>query len=321
MIPNVWISELGGDKIMQRISRKQIVEGTRVPGIIHNDHHFYVSIEVYEDGMVNCWELVDLAGLKEKLNRGRVTPQVPEGEALSIHGLGAYRLQSAQWDYDEAGYLAHIEHTVQLLNPGMTNLYTISEAERRRQEERRVVNFAQASEFYVKEELFYQTAQGAGFTMFLKHQGKNYAANVVVYKDGRVTCYTPKFELNVKMDEVEALFKKGTLFTCFKKPTEIIFEELGVLVFDEVLYSTSPKEKYKELADAYRKLNGAKTSLEKCREAYYTYLENPSEFARARLKELYEWVPEHERMYLGDMDNRDEDYVRIIYYPEDKREV
>lgn len=51
------------------------------------------------------------------------------------------------------------------------------------------------------------------------------------------------------------------------------------------------------------------------------YLENPIEFYRDKLREKYERVPEHERMYLGDMDTKDWDYQRILYRPDEKREV
>lgn len=54
---------------------------------------------------------------------------------------------------------------------------------------------------------------------------------------------------------------------------------------------------------------------------YYLYLENPIEFYRDKLREKYERVPEHERMYLGDMDTKDWDYQRILYRPDEKREV
>jgi len=59
---------------------------------------------------------------------------------------------------------------------------------------------------------------------------------------------------------------------------------------------------------------------EKCREIYYEYLVYPCEDARERLRAAYEAVPEHERMYLGDMDSKDWDYRRILFTDE-KREV
>lgn len=306
---------------MQKISRQKRIEGTRVPGIINNVGYHYVNIDVYEDGMVNCWELVDLAGLKEKMKHSWIVSQVPDSEYISIYGLGTYKVQSAEWKYNKAGYLRHIRDTVKRLNPKMENMYTISEDEIQLQTSRRVIYSPQASEFYVKNEIGYQTTEGEGFTIFLKHQDKNYMANLVIYKDGCVTCYTTKFELNFEVDDMEEYFQNGTLFTSFTNPTTVVFEDLGKITFGEVVDSTDSNEKYKQLVDTYQKLNGSETSLEKCRKAYYDYLEYPSEPARVRLKELYELIPEHERIYLGDMDSRDTDYIRIIYHPERKREV
>ena len=63
------------------------------------------------------------------------------------------------------------------------------------------------------------------------------------------------------------------------------------------------------------------TAHERCVKAYHNYLEYPCEQARERLREAYEAVPEHERIFLGDMDTRDTDYIRILEQPEIKREV
>ena len=77
------------------------------------------------------------------------------------------------------------------------------------------------------------------------------------------------------------------------------------------------------LVDARQELYllGEEDSIDICRRAYHYYLEEPSEWAREKLRKAYEAVPEHQRMYLGDMDSRDSDYLRILYHPEQKREV
>lgn len=62
---------------MRAIRRTKTVEGTSIPGIIHNGgSYFYINVDVYEDGMVNCWELTDLKGLSGKINSGWLTPAV-----------------------------------------------------------------------------------------------------------------------------------------------------------------------------------------------------------------------------------------------------
>ncbi|GFZ96407.1 hypothetical protein GCM10008018_48460 [Paenibacillus marchantiophytorum] len=306
---------------MQKISRKKTVEGTRVPGIIKNSQYFYVNVDVYEDGMVNCWELVDLDGLEEKIKRNWLIPQVPDGEIISIHGLGAFKVKSANWKYDKKSYFKYIKNIIKLLNPKLNNLYTISREEKELLQQRRVSYSPQAKEFYVKRELFYETTEGDGFTIFLRHNQRCYLANLVIYMDGSVVCYTSEFELNYRLEEIEKLFEDGTLFTNIEVPTVIHFENFGEVTFSESTYSAKPMEKFKELMDMYHKLNGHETTLESCRKMYFEYLEYPDEYARTKLKELYELIPEHERIYLGDMDSRDSDYVRIIYHPEQKREV
>lgn len=306
---------------IHKISRQKTVEGTQIPGIIHNMQYFYINLDVYEDGMMNCWELVDLDGLKEKLEIGWLVPSIPDGENISIHGLGAYKIITGSWNYDKNSYYEYIKKAIERLNPNLNNIYTVSEEEKKLLEQRRISYSPEAKDFYVKSELFYQTVEGNGFPIFMKHEGCCYLANLVVYQDGCVKCYHSGCELDYKIEEVQEMFRNGTFFTEFKTPTKIMIDDFAEVTLGEAAYCADPEEKYKELLDIHSKLNGKKTSLEKCREAYYSYLEYPSDYTRERLKELYELIPEHERMYLGDMDSKDADYIRIIYYPDDKREV
>ncbi|MDR0267712.1 MAG: hypothetical protein LBJ26_06320 [Paenibacillus sp.] len=306
---------------MHKISRQKTVEGTRIPGIIHNMQYFYNNLDVYEDGMMNCWELVDLEGLKEKLRTGWLVTSIPDGEDISIHGLGNYEIITGSWNYDKDSYYEYIKETIERLNPNLNNIYTISEEEKKLLEQRRIFYSPDAKDFYVKSESFYQTVEGNGFTIFMKHEDCCYLANLVVYKDGRVKCFYSGREIDYEIEEVQEMFRAGTFFTEFKTPTKVILDDFAEVTLGESIYCADPEEKYKELLDIHLKLNGNKTSLEKCRAAYYSYLEDPSDDAREELKELYELIPEHERMYLGDMDSKDGDYRRIIYRPEDKREV
>lgn len=124
-----------------------------------------------------------------------------------------------------------------------------------------------------------------------------------------------------QIEEVAELFSNGILFTESNLPFEVTISDLGEVRFAEVLYAANIEEKQKELLDLFNKLKGVKTTLEVCREAYYNFLANPSDNNRSYLKEKYELVPEHERIYLGDMDSKDMDYQRIIYRPHEKREV
>lgn len=307
---------------MQKIRRTKVIEGTVVPGIINNGgHYFYIDVDVYEDGMVNCWELVDLRGLRDKIHSNWLSPSIPAGEHLSVHGLGSYTVESANWLFNKESYFQHIKSKVKTLNPEWENIYTITAREQKSCEERRIVHSPSATNFYVTQELFYETIEGNGFTIFMKEGNKNYLVNLVIYKNGVVVRYDSSHEQTYQAEEVKALFEDGTFFTSFEAPTVVLIPDLGEVVFSRSLYSTKIEDKYTELLDMQKKLRGEQSSLEACREAYFMYLEHPSEFTRANLKEKYELVPEHERMFLGDMDTKDWDYRRIIYRPNEKREV
>jgi hypothetical protein len=57
------------------ISRTKILEGRYVNSIINNGgSYFLIDLPVYEDGVVNCWETVDIDTLKIKISTGWLTP-------------------------------------------------------------------------------------------------------------------------------------------------------------------------------------------------------------------------------------------------------
>lgn len=305
---------------MHKISRQKTVEGTRIPGFIRNGQYFYINVDVYEDGMINCWELVDIAGLEEKLDTNWLNAQVPDGEHISIFGLGYYKAESAVWKYDKMSYLQYIKEKIKQMNPQLSNLYVVTDTEKELLEKRRLAYSPRVKEFYVTNEIGYQTIEGGSFTVFLRHQDHNYLVNLVVYEDGRVMIYHTDFTLQYRIEDINALFANGTLFTSCAAPTRIILDNFGEVTLTDAGYAVEGKEKLKELMDLYTRLKGEKTTLEVCRSLYLQYLQYPDEDTKAALKEAYEAIPEHERVYLGDMDSRDTDYIRILYTDE-TREV
>lgn len=306
---------------MRKINRKKNIEGTTIPGFIRNIQYHFVNVDIYEDGMINCWELVDFKGLKEKLRTNWLVPQIPNGENLSIFHLGCYKIQSAKWAFDKRSYYKFIVKAVKKLNPPMANIYKISSYEKDLLEKRGIKYSPTANDFYVKSEFGYQTIDGKGFIIFLKEKNQNYLVNIIIYEDGKVVCYNGDSEMVYNIKSIKELFENGTFFTHIETPIKVNIACLGEVTLVDELYSTDISEKYKELLDIYKSLIGEENAIEKCRRAYCEYLENPAEITREQLRKLYELVPKHERIYLGDMDTRDSDYQRILFTPNIKREV
>jgi hypothetical protein len=60
-------------------------------------------------------------------------------------------------------------------------------------------------------------------------------------------------------------------------------------------------------------LNGGPGAIRSCIEAHEAYESDPSPERRETLRRAYEAVPEHLRLYCGDMDSKDWPIRRILY--------
>lgn len=113
-----------------RVYRKQRIEGITVPAFIHNRQYFWLNMAVYEDGTISCWEKTDFCDVMRQLKRGWLTPIIPEGESLSVHGLCTLEIISADWNFDNEGYRKFIEDTLRSINPEMANIYETTQREK-----------------------------------------------------------------------------------------------------------------------------------------------------------------------------------------------
>lgn len=51
------------------ITRTEVLEGFSIPGIIHSMQYHFTDLQVYSDGLISCWEMVDLSMFKDKLEK------------------------------------------------------------------------------------------------------------------------------------------------------------------------------------------------------------------------------------------------------------
>lgn len=107
--------------------RTQIINGVSIPGIIKNGTHFFVDLEVYEDGRVECWNFEDFEHFKHDVNRGWVAVNIPDGKRISIHSLGEWTIQEGAWKYDKDSFIDYVWSIVQHLNPKLSNIYEYHE--------------------------------------------------------------------------------------------------------------------------------------------------------------------------------------------------
>ncbi|MDG9710405.1 NADAR family protein [Streptomyces sp. DH10] len=96
-------------------------DGVRVPGtwrhaFIRNGDYFLTDLFIYADGLIDCWGLVTLEELAEKLRRGWVATELPDGARASAHELAAWRFSEPRTWLTPELLLAEVRDTIDQLN-------------------------------------------------------------------------------------------------------------------------------------------------------------------------------------------------------------
>ena len=298
---------------------KKVIEGESIPGIIKNGEYYLAKFGIYEDGTVSCWERNDLEKLRKSIENERIVCEIPKGELLSVFQLGKFEVKQAEWKYSKESYYKHILEIVKNLNPEMKNIYTETSRIKEKWDKARVGFSDSPIDFKLAHKFGYFLTDGESNFIFYNQKEKSCITFLTVYADksfriGKI----PDKEFT--FSQVEEMFQKGILSTTVDEYIWIEIEHLGKVKLSA--YSTvSTEEKLKELEERMKKLANEPTAHDICIKAYHNYLEFPCKENREVLRKAYEAVPEHERCYLGDMDTRDTDYIRILYHPKSKREV
>jgi predicted NAD-dependent protein-ADP-ribosyltransferase YbiA (DUF1768 family) len=72
------------------VDGEQIVGTTRPIFIRNGDTYFLTNLRVFADGAIDCWDWVDLDGLREKLRTGWVATSLEPGARASAHHLASW---------------------------------------------------------------------------------------------------------------------------------------------------------------------------------------------------------------------------------------
>jgi hypothetical protein len=302
-----------------KVYNKRLIEGVTTPAIIHNNSYFLIDMPVYEDGSIDCWERVSFDEISGKLEKSWLVTSVPEGQSIRIHGLGDFDIKTARWNYTPETFERHIKKTVESMNKELTGLYRKTAEQKKKEEKYRIWRCADGTPYKINGDFGYNIIDGFSTKMFLKRGKEYHLVNIIAFADG--TFQIEKDE-KITLAKIENMIKKRTLVCTPPKGVSINIG-LGIIEISKSEWAmiVKPSEKLKEIIEMSARIMGKETAHERCVKLYHNYLVYPTEEARAMLRKAYEAVPEHERMYLGDMDSKDSDYIRIIFEPNKKREV
>jgi predicted NAD-dependent protein-ADP-ribosyltransferase YbiA (DUF1768 family) len=136
---------------------------------------------------------------------------------------------------------------------------------------------------------------------FIRNGGTYYLTDLVSYADGMVDCWGL-----VTLDEFAAKLASGWVATEFAEGARASAHHLAAWKFAEPQAWLTPEMLLGEVRDDIDQLTGRPDSTDRCLAALEVFRDQPTESHRAALREAYEAIPEHLRIYaLGDQDSKD----------------
>ncbi len=299
------------------ITRTEVLEGFSIPGIIHNGEYYFSCLQIYSDGLISCWEMVDLPMFKDKLNKGWVATSIPDGEAISIFNLGYWYIEQGEWLHTKKTLYSYVCSLVKWLNPTLENLHSYNGSSSK------MIGKAAVAKHFVPDPKPYhhdgpnsfipKRISGEKFPFFFRDEnGKTYLVELSLYKDGRIEITNIPTKRTFRFDELNELTAKGIITTELNVGETVTILNLGSFRIKSG-YGEEIKSKLDELNDKLNELNGRENSIAKCTRIFEEYKQNPTKKLRDELRKAYEAVPEHQRIFVGTMDTKDYEVRQIIY--------
>lgn len=297
-----------------KVYRKQIIEGYSIPAIIHNGSYFFVDLDVYEDGRVQCWNFEDFEHFEKDVQRGWVVLNIPDNNEISIHSLGTWTIGNGNWQFTKDTFIEYVKELIKDLNPNLDNIYKY------RQKKINGITIAENGNGTIFKEhrktpndIFPKRIDGAGINLFYKINDAFYLVKVNIFQDGSLELSRLEDPIKLSIEEFEKLITENIIVTNIPIGSTVFVYGLGNFSVLEAFYTASIQDKLLEIKDIQRELKGEPTTIDICRQAYREYINNPTKINQEKLKVAYENVPDHQKMYVGDMDTKDIPIRMIIY--------
>lgn len=299
------------------ITRTEVIEGFSIPGIIHNMQYHFTDLQVYSDGLISCWEMVDLSIFKDKLNEGWVVTSIPDGEVISIYGLGHWNIEQGEWKHTKETLYNYVYSLVKQLNPKLENLHNYhgdsSKMVGKVNVAKHFLPTPKPYHFDDPKSFLPKRINGEKFDFFYRNEdNKTYLAELSIYKSGNIEITNLPKKKIYKFEDLDMLIENETLTTDLKIGEIVTILNLGSF---KVVSGCGAdiKSKMSELNDKFNELNGRENSIAKCARIFDEYKQNPTKKLRDELKYAYEAVPEHQRIFVGTMDTKDYEVRHVIF--------
>lgn len=285
--------------------------GFAIPIFIRNMQYHLTTVDAYSDGAIDVWGFVDRQLFEGKLRSGWIWPQPPEGCIISVFNLGCCICRDGKWERNAADIRDAVHRAIRINNPQMAGLLDMRGSDTELRGKVRYAKLSLADDHPVRQSAGGSNVVGREVPVFLNAGGRCILTHVFIFADG-----TARIGAGGELTTLDAIyngFTTGLLTTSVPDGSIVHVEGLGSFNSSKGSWLIKPTERVKEIQDLAAELGGKADAVHRCREAMQKYEADASEANKQLLRETYEAVPEHLRVYCGDMDSKDWQIRRILY--------
>jgi len=300
-----------------QIRRTMTISGVSIPAFIHNGMYYKTNLDVFQDGIIDAWGIVDIDFFKQKIENGWIQPSVPDGEDLSIFHLGQFTVKNGKWQFDSVGFQQYVLDIIKELKPKQENLYSFYGTDVRiKSNVRYAKNVGTTAPIFEKKRDEYQNdiLKGDKYSIFKRIEDHTYyLCRFDIFPDSTIRINDlPNAEY---LSFAELKDRAGKDFISeIQEGDKVIIHGLGEMEVEKTFWQNEINDMVGDIADKISILNRQPDSSDVCKAIYEDYLKHPFPELKEKLKIAYEAIPSHLRMYMfGDMDLRDTPVTDIIY--------
>jgi len=285
--------------------------GYAISGFINNMQCHHTTIDVYSDGVIDCWGFVDRNLFQRKLNQNWVVSLARHDQSISIFNLGGTDHSNAKWFNKPKDIKGLVTELVRDLNPTMKGLVDMKVVDTE------VRGHGTYSKMGLSDKKPYRRSEsgiilGDIVPVIIKQDGGLFElSQLFIFEDSkfRVGIDSPL----ISYMELEGLYQSGAILNKVDAGSRFCIPGVGEFTCDTELGYIDDEDRLREVKDKLGVLNGNKSIVTQTAEQFDAYSEDPSSEGLDKLRSLYEQVPTHEKMYCGDMDTMDYEIRRILY--------
>lgn len=294
--------------------------GRSISLLINNWNCHVTTVDVYEDGSIDCWGFVDLALFREKLRAKWVVPRPKTDQSLSVYNFGFTGVQEGAWAQTTRAISKEVELVVRRLNPKMHNLVDMHGSDT---EERGNVRYAKLNpsdkKFFRRDETTAIEILAESVPVLRLTHGAFELTRLLIYSDGM--CQIGVDRKLTFLRDLHSLFDQAVISNTAPAGSRIVLPGLGEFRATTDFGSVSIHDRLGEVHDKLNVLNERPSVIAICSRLFQEYETEPSQQTLEALRYAYEAVPTHLRPYCGDMDTKDAAIRAVLFAKADENDL